>query len=310
MATLALVVDRAGEPPAELHPTVWMGRWIGAGRTARLSRRPAASLAEGALVVGSGLLVTTIVAAMVAEALARLPRRLRPIAEAAALKPALALRALVDAARAVERALIAGDIEHARDALARHLVSRDTRSLSAAEVAGAAIESIAENLGDSVIAPLLAYRVAGLPGAYAYRFANTADAMLGYRTPELEWFGKPAARLDDVLNLIPARVAALCIAAAAPAGNGSARDALRCGLRDARRTPSPNAGWPMAAMAGALGVRLTKRDGRGGHLYALNARGGEPLVADVRRARLIVVRAAWLAATFIDASEPSRCLTR
>jgi adenosylcobinamide-phosphate synthase len=174
-------------------------------------------------------------------------------------------------------------------------------------VAGAAIESLAENLSDGFVAPALYHALGGSGAAYAYRLVNTADAMLGYRTPELEWFGKAAARADDALNLVPARVTALLVTLAAVAGAGSARRALRVAGRDAWRTASPNAGWPMAAMAGALGVRLDKRretpstrraarPGIGDYLYVLNPTGRVPAVDDVRRARRVVAAAAALGA--------------
>jgi adenosylcobinamide-phosphate synthase len=131
--------------------------------------------------------------------------------------------------------------------------------LNAQEVAGAAIESLAENITDSVTAPLLAYALGGLPAAWAYRFANTADAMWGYRSPEFEQLGKFPARLDDALNWLPARLTGWLLALSAwPAGEDG-RNAVQTMLAQHSRTPSPNAGWTMSAMAGALGVTLTKR---------------------------------------------------
>jgi adenosylcobinamide-phosphate synthase len=126
---------------------------------------------------------------------------------------------------------------------------------------------------------------------------NTADAMLGYRTAELEWFGKTAARIDDVANFVPARCAAALVACCAPLGLGSPHRAISAGFADGGNTASPNAGWPMAAMAGALDVRLTKRD-----CYVLNAGGREPTSSDIRRACRIVAGAAVLAATLVDLS--------
>ena len=167
----------------------------------------------------------------------------------------------------MREALDAGDLPAARAGAARDLVSRDTSELDASELSGAAIQSLAENLSDSVVAPLLAYAAGGLPAAAAYRALNTADAMWGYRTPELLYRGRAAARADDVANLIPARLTALCIAARSP----HPRAALRIALRDHALAPSPNGGWPMAAMAGGLGVRLAKRGS-----YDLNARRALP----------------------------------
>ena len=135
--------------------------------------------------------------------------------EAVALKSTLALRGLAAAGRDVAGALQRGDLAAARTSVGRHLVSRPTATLRVEQVAAGAIESVAENLTDSFVAPLLFYLVFGLPGAFAYRALNTADSMLGYREGALEYFGKLAARLDDVANLVPARLSALALVVAA-----------------------------------------------------------------------------------------------
>jgi adenosylcobinamide-phosphate synthase len=295
-ATAALVLDLiAGEPPASIHPTIGMGRWISRGRAARRSTEPLPSFLEGTAVVAGGALLTASLAFLADRALDLLPPALGLVSRAAALKPALSVRALVDAAAEVEHALVGGELERARELLSWHLVSRDTSSLSAAGVAAAAIESVAENLNDGFVAPLMAFRAGGLTAAYLFRFINTADAMLGYHTPELEWFGKSAARLDDALAYLPARCAALLIAAAAVITGDSARGSLALMISDAGITASPNAGWPMAAMAGALGVRLEKR----GH-YVLNASAREPTAHDIQRARRLVLVASVIAALAAD----------
>jgi adenosylcobinamide-phosphate synthase len=149
-------------------------------------------------------------------------------------------------------------------------------------VAAAAIESVAENLTDSFVAPLLFYLVFGLPGALAYRALNTADSMLGYRDGALEYFGKVAARLDDVANLVPARLAALVLVVVSGRRAPAAWSTM---LSDRRHTPSPNAGWTMAAMAGALGVTLAKPG-----VYSLG-RGDEPVAGDIDRALRLLRRA-------------------
>jgi adenosylcobinamide-phosphate synthase len=269
---VALLADMLlGEPPAAVHPTVWMGNCIAAGR-----RRLKGGMGGAVTALGTAALAAGMGAALDLVLVGR------PVARGLALKPALALRGLLEAGEKVEEALMAGDLPCARRMLAEHLVSRETGALSAEDVAGAAISSLAENLNDSVVAPLLAFRVGGLAAAYGYRAINTADAMLGYRTPELEWFGKTAARADDVLSWLPARLSAVLILVA-----GGGAPAV---LRDARLTPSPNGGWPMAAMAGTLGVVLRKRG-----VYTLNADGREPEAADIGRARRVLVAAAALA---------------
>ena len=139
-----------------------------------------------------------------------------------------------------------------------HLVSRDTSKLTESQVAAATIESVTENTSDSIIAPLFYYTLFGLPGAFAYRFANTADSMLGYHDAEREWLGKIPARLDDVLNYIPARLTAALFILVSWVSNGEATTATAIWRRDSRKTDSPNAGHPMSAGAGALGVELEK----------------------------------------------------
>lgn len=297
-ALASLIADVSlGEPASAVHPTVWMGRWISRGRERRGAQAPAPSLLEGALIVAGGVVMSAALGGATDALLRRAPSTLRPALRGLALKPALSLAPLVKAATDVRRALQQGHLIEARRLLGWHLVSRDTTQLSRTEVAGAAIESVAENLSDSVVAPLMAFRFGGLAGAYAYRMLNTADAMLGYHTPELEWFGKAAARADDVANLLPSRVTATLICCMARVGRGSSREAFRVALRDGDRTASPNAGWPMAAMAGALGVHLTKR----GH-YSLNDRGRPARAVDIGRACRIVVAAATLAALATDLS--------
>ena len=199
------------------------------------------------------------------------------VLEALALTCLLSVRGLVEAAREVARYLGGGDLAAARRAVGYHLVSRPTAELDEGHVASATIESVAENLTDSVIAPAFFFLVGGLAAAAMYRVVNTADAMFGYRLGPLEYFGKVAARLDDLLNLIPARLAGLSLVVGAGPAGESTRGALACLWRDRRRTASPNAGWTMAAMAGALGVTLEKPGA-----YRLGA-GALPISADIAR---------------------------
>ncbi len=205
---------------------------------------------------------------------------------ALALKPTFAWRMLRDEVAAVEAAL-AGGVEAARPRLAR-LVSRDVSALDARQLRESAVETLAENLSDSVVAPLFWYAVLGLPGAVLYRFANTADAMWGYRG-RFEWAGKWAARADDVLSWLPARLTAGLLLPP-----GAAWRALRA---QARLTPSPNGGWPMGAMALRLGVRLRKPQA-----YALNAAAPSPGAREVRRALRAAAHGAWGAMALAAAS--------
>jgi adenosylcobinamide-phosphate synthase len=166
----------------------------------------------------------------------------------------LAQRSLFAHVRAVETGLRCG-LEEGRAAVA-HIVGRNPASLDAAAVARAAIESLAENFSDGVVAPALWGALLGLPGIALYKAINTADSMIGHRTPRHAAFGWAAARLDDVVNLPASRLAALLLAVAAVLGRADARQSLRTMARDAGTHRSPNAGWPEAAMAGALGLRL------------------------------------------------------
>ncbi len=277
-----------GELPTPIHPTVYMGKYISRCKP-RVRKSAKQLLVHGAAIVASGVTISAIAGHFLGSNSHRAPTQFRSLAAGFALKQTLSLRALLSAAKQIEAALANDDLDSARHLLSWHLVSRDTQALSASEVAGAAIESISENLSDSFIAPLLMYRAGGLSASFLYRFVNTADAMLGYRTPELEWLGKVPARTDDLLNIIPARVTSVLIAMAAPIAGGSVRNSLRVVRRDAHRTTSPNAGWPMAAIAGALNCNLTKRG-----VYRLNMSGVDPSVSTLRKARHVVATAAAL----------------
>jgi adenosylcobinamide-phosphate synthase len=253
---LAVAIDLAvGELPAAAHPVVWMGRVITAlerrapraGAAAQLAFGAAMALAVPALFAGGALLACRAASRWPLVALA---------VEVLLLKSAFAVRALGDAAEAVAAALRRGALGEARVRLG-WLCSRDPSSLDAPLVAAAAVESVAENTSDSVVAPLLFYALLGVPGALLYRAVNTLDARVGYHG-RTEWLGKASARLDDLLNLVPARLTAgLLLLAGAVAGADPRRGAAVL-LRDGGRTESPNAGRPMAAMAGLLGVALEK----------------------------------------------------
>lgn len=266
----------------------WLGRLLSVGK-----RRDGVGSRARLLVAGGAL--TLLVAAVAAAAgwgvaaVAAHAGWAQPLVTGVALWTLLALRGLFVAAAAVARPLASGDLPAARAALGWHLVSRPTQDLDAAQVASGAVESVAENLTDAYIAPIMFFLVLGLPGAALYRAVNTADAMIGYRDGALEYFGKLAARLDDALNLIPARLAALAIVVASPLAGASAGGAWNTLLRDRARTASPNAGWTMSAVAGALEVTLEKPGAyRLGH-------GRAPRADDVARAvRIVGVAAAVL----------------
>jgi adenosylcobinamide-phosphate synthase len=294
---VALAVDRTfGEPPARVHTVVWMGAYLGAAgrRVSRLAGglpRPGAEFWGGALAWCLGGALVVAVAAGAVSVVHDLHPLWQALLLGLLLKPLLAWRMLRDEVQAVEAAL--GESLGAGRARLAWLVSRDVDVLDAGQVRESAIETLAENLNDSVVAPLFWFALAGLPGAALYRFANTADAMWGYRGErqgrEWTWAGKWAARADDVLSWLPARLTAALLALSATVTRWRALPA-QAGL-----TASPNSGWPMAAMALALDVRLAKPG-----VYTLHPAGRSPQAADteraVQRAARVVAALALLAA--------------
>jgi adenosylcobinamide-phosphate synthase len=297
---LALAIDwRLGDPRTAAHPVGW------AGRAAEFARRRAPSTARARLRYGvrapGAILAAFGIAGFAFERGARrLPAPLAFGLEAGALSLTIALASLLRRSAEIEHALDTSDLEAARALVGRHLVSRDARDLDASGVAAATIESLAENLSDGVVAPLLAYAVAGLPGALVYRAANTLDSLWGYRTPEFAELGRHVARLDDALNLVPSRVSAAALVAATLLRGGSlaeARRAIDVWIDEGDFTPSPNAGQPIGAMAGALGVELSK-EGE----YRLGSGLPVPGPRDVARARALVLAAAVLVAGCVAAA--------
>jgi adenosylcobinamide-phosphate synthase len=288
---VALGVDRVfGEPSPRWHPVVGMGRYLEISArwvAPSSSGRRAGAFVRGALAwcFGAALVVGASVALLMW--LSSWWWWLQALALGLLLKPLLAWRMLRDEVRAVEAAL-SESLSAGRERLAR-LVSRDVSTLDASQVRESAIESLAENLNDSVVAPLFWFAIAGLPGAALYRFANTADAMWGYRGErngrDWTWAGKWAARADDVLSWLPARITGALLGLL-----GSLRG-WRAWPAQARLTPSPNSGWPMAAMALALDVRLAKPG-----VYVLHAEGRLAQREDTARALQLAGRVVGLLA--------------
>jgi len=205
----------------------------------------------------------------------------------------IAQKSLYQHVARVHAAFNTGGLAAARDAVSL-IVGRDPHSLDESGVSRAAVESCAENFSDGVVAPTLWLALLGLPGLLAYKAINTADSIIGHRSDKYREFGWASARLDDLVNLVPARIAGLLLALAAPAVRGALVSALRTMWRDARKHRSPNAGWPESAMAGALGLRLA-----GPRRYAegliddpyLNTDGRDAAPADIRRALRMLVAA-------------------
>jgi adenosylcobinamide-phosphate synthase len=276
---LAVALDLTyGDPPNRFHPVAWIGSGLIEARRRLPTRGRLLPLLCGALLMGTGLLAVIALGDGIGRGLARLPRPVALAAEAILLKSLFSIRGLAVAAKSVALALSREDLPGARALASWHLVGRPTDKLDASLVAAAAIESVAENANDSVVAPLFYYGLGGLSGILAYRLINTADSVLGHRDPEREWLGKVPARLDDLANLIPARLTALMIILAAPCAGGHSSQAFGVWRRDSRRTASPNAGHPMSAAAGALDVELEKVGA-----YRLGEGLRAPEVADIGR---------------------------
>ena len=254
---LAILLDLAGrELPTRLHPTVWIGH------TVRLADRVAPRTRIGGLT--SGALMALLIPAFWALAAwlaAWGLRELHPVAYllggAVLLKTTFAVGMLHRVAARTRSLVVDGDLPALRDNM-RSLVSRDVSAMGTGQAVAATVESVSENTTDSFVGPWLAFALFGLPGAFAYRAINTLDSMIGYRG-EYEFLGKAAAKLDDLVNLVPARLTALLLAAGSALLPGQrAAGAWRIMWRDHSRTASPNAGWTMSGMAGALGVELEK----------------------------------------------------
>ena len=285
---LAVALDRLlPEPPQTVHPVVWMGR------TVSVLQRVAPNAPASAFLYGCAIVVLVVgISAAFSWLLVGLLRTLGPVAYVVGstlmLRTTFMVRGLTMAATVTRRSLEEGNLDEARASL-RSLASRDTGSLEAPSVAASAIESVAENSTDSYVGPWLAFALLGVPGAMAYRAMNTLVSMIGYRGP-FEYLGKSAALLDDVINLVPARLSALLLLAGGALCGSSAGRGWRVMMRDCGRTASPNSGHTMSALAGLLGTQLEKP----GH-YQLGIGLRDPQASDIGRAVRIAELTALLA---------------
>jgi len=285
-------MDACVRLPTSLHPVAWFGKLA----HALIRRAPLAGpWRAGAVGVALAVLLPVAAASGVHHALGFLARRevwLSILLEVLLLYSCVCLFGLLDAGRKLSLALRTAGLPAARERLA-WLCSRDPSALDETGLANGTIESLAENLSDSVVAPLFFLLCFGLEGAVAYRAINTLDAMIGYRG-RYEWLGKATARLDDVANFVPARLTALLLMAAGASFGRTRGISLSRGLRvwraDHARTPSPNGGHPMAMAAGLLGVRLDKAQS-----YVLGADLNAPSSGDIDRALALCARAGELA---------------
>ena len=278
-----------GEPPEAAHPVVLMGRAISVFEGRVLALKDEWRLRTAGLFLAAAL--PTLSFALARLTLRLTPPKLRWPLEVALLSTALSMRGLARSALAVERELEAGDLEAARTRVGE-LVGRDTEHLAPGEVARAAVESVAENTSDGVVAPMLYALLLGAPGALAYKAVNTLDSMVGHPQPPYRDLGWASARLDDLANLLPARLTALSVAAVSGRGLSTLANVRRYGSL----TRSPNAGRVEAAFAGALGLELGGANSYGGVLRQgpILGSGHPPEAADIRRAVSLMRRSCLL----------------
>jgi adenosylcobinamide-phosphate synthase len=254
----ALLLDAAfGEPPEAVHPTILMGRTISAFEERAIELESPGSRRLAGIVLA--LCMPSLVFVATRKVLDVMPGRLRWAVETALISTTLSMWGLEEAAGGVERALRDGRIAEARIRVS-HFVGRDTDGLPEPEVCRAAVESVAENTSDGVVAPMLCGLMFGAPGALAYKAVNTLDSMVGHPEPPYREIGWASARLDDLANLAPSRITALSVACI----SGKPLRTLRIVNRYGPLTTSPNAGMAEAAFAGALGVRLGGTNAYGG----------------------------------------------
>jgi adenosylcobinamide-phosphate synthase len=274
------LADRVVGDPGRGHPVAGFGAAAGWLEARCYADRRAAGVVHTGALVGAAVALGAVFERLISNR-----SWSTVVTTAAATWAVLGGRSLSREAATVAGQLADGSLLAARDQV-RHLVGRDTAELSTEEVARAAVESVAENASDAIVAPLLWGAVAGLPGLIGYRAVNTLDAMIGHRTPRYLEFGWAAARLDDLANWAPARLAALAAAVWAPLIGGTAGKAIDVARRDAGRHPSPNAGVVEAAFAGALDVQLGGRNAYHGTVEDRGVLGnGRPVtVADIDRA--------------------------
>ena len=290
MLPLAMTIDLIlGEPPLLIHPVVWMGRLISFLEKFSIGQPAPVQLVYG---MAMALFLTGLFGAATYFVLFYV-KNFNPIAYliigAVLLKSTFSLKELRNAALRVKSSLLREKPEEARYEL-RSLVSRDTQHLSEPLLVSATVESVAESTCDSLIAPLFYFLLFGVPGAVAYRAVNTLDAMIGYHG-KYEYLGKFSSRLDDVLNFIPARLTALLLIAASFFSGKRTQYSWWIAVNEHSKTESPNAGWPIAAVAGALDIQLEKT----GH-YKLG-RAGAPLIPATIDAslRLVLIAASiWV----------------
>ena len=297
MILIAILIDAALSWPAPVyarigHPVTWIGALISA-----LERRLNTGRyrkAKGGIVAVVVIGITTFIAltaTLIIDKIGSNPAQIYLLNGILAW-PFIATRSMYDHVRAVVIPLAAGDLDAARHAVSM-IVGRDPSALETHGVARAAIESLAENTSDGIVAPVFWGLIAGLPGIAAYKAINTLDSMIGHRTPRYNEFGWASAKIDDVVNLIPARLTGLLFALSTT----RVIPAIKCMGKDARHHRSPNAGWPEAAMAGALDIRLSGPRSYEGRITPerwVNGESPDPTAVDLTRGLHLYLRAMGL----------------
>ena len=292
---IALAVDLVlGEPPRVIHPVAWMGKVISLLERGGFGHPPLVQFIYGVGITMVTIGVFTAPVYFLLLYLKGLSFAAYVIMGAVLLKSTFSLRQLRRAALQVKWLLLKEKLDEARFEL-RSLVGRNTQGLPKPLLVSATVESVAENACDSFVAPLFYFLLFGVPGAVAYRVVNTLDAMIGYHG-KYEYLGKFASRLDDVLNFIPARLTALLLVLATFLSRRDAKTSWQTVLSDHSKTESPNAGWSMSAMAGALNVQLEKM----GH-YKLGRAGAAlvPATIDAAIKLMLIAALAWALVCFL-----------
>lgn len=275
---LAIIMDiLIGEPPAAIHPVVWIGKLIKYLKHLSFGNKRIFGIVIVLITAGISLIagvVVVIASSYISETFGLL-------LAAYFLKSTFSFRMLLTSARQIKSQLESGSLKNAKKDL-KALVSRDTTKLDKSHMTSAVIESISENFVDGIVSPLFFYLILGLPGALVYKAVNTLDSMIGYKNKEFIELGWASARLDDILNWIPARLSLVFIFAGS-LFTGSPINAVKTCIRDCDQTASPNSGWPMAATAGSLGVKLEKKGD-----YILGGEFREPVPADIEKGSMLV----------------------
>jgi adenosylcobinamide-phosphate synthase len=254
----ALAIDIClGDPSNRWHPVAWMGKTISWMETPKFSGHLFQFL-HGIFLVLIGVTGWTVPVVLLINVVQKWGLIASILFQALLLTTTISFTGLIKAAREVKCALENNDLKESRRLVSWHLVSRNTDTLDANQVAAATVESVAENITDGITGPLFYFLLFGVPGAWAFRYINTCDSMIGFHDLRYEYLGKFAARLDDLLNWIPARITALFIILSTWIGKESYANAWKVMWQQHKRTASPNAGWTMSAMAGALNVTLEK----------------------------------------------------